>query len=40
LFLLRPTLYHLVEDLSLTPEEKSKLENPNEIVSERQMNND
>lgn len=40
LFLLRPTLYSLVEDLSLTPEEKSKLENPNEIVTERQVTND
>ena len=36
LILLRPTLYNLVEDLSLTPEEKSKMENPNEIVAERQ----
>ena len=31
----RPTVYSVVEDLGLSHEEKSKLENPNEIVAER-----
>ena len=37
LILLRPSVHGVVEDLSLTPEEKSKLENPNEIVAEQTM---
>jgi hypothetical protein len=32
----RPTVYSVVQDLSLAPDDKSRLENPNEIVAERQ----
>lgn len=32
----RPSVYSAVEDLSLSPDEKSKLENPDEIIAERQ----
>lgn len=39
LILLRPTVHGVVEDLSLTPEEKSKLEDPNEIVADQTIRN-
>jgi hypothetical protein len=34
----RPTPYSVVEELALTHEEKSKVENPNEIVADRVTN--
>jgi hypothetical protein len=40
LFILqRPTIFSVVEDLSLTPAEKARLENPNEIIAERPTTN-